>query len=68
VLADVFLPDATAETRAHFAQLQRGAASAQFAAELLEQCYEIRVDDLLDQVVAPPLVLHRRGDRAIPTG
>ena len=66
VLADVFLPDATAETRAHFAQLQRGAASAQFAAELLEQCYEIRVGDLLDQVVAPTLVLHRRDDRAIP--
>lgn len=66
VLADIFLPDATTETRAHFAQLQRGAASAQFAAELLEQCYEIRVDDLLDQVVAPTLVLHRRDDRAIP--
>jgi pimeloyl-ACP methyl ester carboxylesterase len=34
--------------------------------ELLAQCYEIRVDDLLDRVAAPTLVLHRRDDRAIP--
>jgi pimeloyl-ACP methyl ester carboxylesterase/DNA-binding CsgD family transcriptional regulator len=66
VLADIFLADASAETRAHFAQLQRGAAPAQLAAELLAQCYEIRIDDLLGRVVAPTLVLHRRGDRAIP--
>jgi DNA-binding CsgD family transcriptional regulator len=66
MLADIFLPDGTAEMRAHFARLQRESATAELAAELLAQCYELRVDDLLDQVAAPTLVLHRRADRAIP--
>jgi pimeloyl-ACP methyl ester carboxylesterase/DNA-binding CsgD family transcriptional regulator len=66
VLADVFLPDASAETRLRFAQLQRRSATAEVACELLVQCYELRVDDLLDRVAAPTLVLHRRDDRAIP--
>jgi pimeloyl-ACP methyl ester carboxylesterase len=66
VLADVFLPDASAEARAHFARLQRGSATAGLAAELLAQCYELEVEGLLDQVAAPTLVLHRRDDRAIP--
>lgn len=66
VLADVFLPDASAETKAHFARQQRHSTTAEFAAELLARCYEVRVDDLLDQVKAPTLVLHRRDDRAIP--
>ena len=66
VLADLFLPDGSAETKEHFVRLQRGAASAEVACELLAQCYETRVDDLLDSVAAPTLVLHRRDDRAIP--
>jgi pimeloyl-ACP methyl ester carboxylesterase/DNA-binding CsgD family transcriptional regulator len=66
VLADVFLPDGSAEVKAHFARLQRGSASAEVACQLLAQCYEIQVDDLLGRVVAPTLVLHRRDDRAIP--
>jgi DNA-binding CsgD family transcriptional regulator len=67
VLADVFLPEGGAETRAQFVRLQRAAASAELACELLAQCYETRVDDLLDRVAAPTLVLHRRDDRAIPS-
>jgi DNA-binding CsgD family transcriptional regulator len=47
-------------------RLQRGAAPAEVAAELLAQCYETRVEDLLEGVAAPTLVLHRRDDRAIP--
>ena len=66
VLADIFLPDGTAETKVRFAELQRQSTTAEVAAELLAQCYEIRVDDLLDRVAAPTLVLHRRDDRAIP--
>jgi pimeloyl-ACP methyl ester carboxylesterase/DNA-binding CsgD family transcriptional regulator len=66
VLADVFLPDGSAEMRAQFARLQRGSTSAEIAAQLLAQCYELRVADLLDRVATPTLVLHRRDDRAIP--
>jgi pimeloyl-ACP methyl ester carboxylesterase/DNA-binding CsgD family transcriptional regulator len=66
VLADIFMADATAEVKMDFARLQRGTATAEFACELLEQCYEACVEDQLDRVVTPTLVLHRRGDRAIP--
>jgi pimeloyl-ACP methyl ester carboxylesterase/DNA-binding CsgD family transcriptional regulator len=66
VLSDVFLPDASAEAKALFSRLQRDAASVDLACELLAQCYETRVDDLLEAVSVPTLVLHRRGDRAIP--
>ena len=66
VLSDVFLPDASAEAKAQFARLQRGAAPVDLACELLAQCYETRVDDLLESISVPTLVLHRRGDRAIP--
>ena len=66
VLADIFLPEGSAETKALFARLQREAASAQSAVEVLAQCYEIDVTDLLPRVAAPTLVLHRRDDRAIP--
>lgn len=66
VLADVFLPDGSAETKALFARLQREATSAQSAIDMLAQCYETTVTDRLADVVAPTLVMHRRGDRAIP--
>jgi pimeloyl-ACP methyl ester carboxylesterase/DNA-binding CsgD family transcriptional regulator len=66
VLADVFLPDGSAEVRAQFTRLQRGSTSAEVAADLLAHCYELRVADLLDRVATPTLVLHRRDDRAIP--
>src|SRR3954471_1963614 len=66
VLGGVFLPDGSAQTKDHFARLQREASSAEAAADLLAQCYEIDVTGLLAQVAAPTLVVHRRGDRAIP--
>ncbi|MET0488927.1 MAG: LuxR C-terminal-related transcriptional regulator, partial [Acidimicrobiales bacterium] len=66
VLADIFLPDGTAEAKVRFVELQRRSTTAEVASELLAQCYELRVDDLLDHVAAPTLVLHRRDDRAIP--
>jgi pimeloyl-ACP methyl ester carboxylesterase/DNA-binding CsgD family transcriptional regulator len=66
LLADIFLPEGSAESKALFARLQREAASAQSAVEVLAQCYEIDVADLLPQVTAPTLVMHRRDDRAIP--
>jgi pimeloyl-ACP methyl ester carboxylesterase/DNA-binding CsgD family transcriptional regulator len=68
VLADIFLPEAGAESKALFARLQREAATAESAVAVLAQCYEIDVTDLLPRVSAPTLVLHRREDRAIPFG
>jgi pimeloyl-ACP methyl ester carboxylesterase/DNA-binding CsgD family transcriptional regulator len=66
VLADVFLPDGSTEAKAHFARLQREAAPAESAVDLLAQCYDIDVTGLLPEVAAPTLVVHRRDDRAIP--
>jgi pimeloyl-ACP methyl ester carboxylesterase len=60
VLADIFLPDGSTTMKAQFAELQRGAASTEVACQLLAQCYDVRVDDLLDRIGAPTLVLHRR--------
>ncbi|MDH6679671.1 pimeloyl-ACP methyl ester carboxylesterase/DNA-binding CsgD family transcriptional regulator [Rhodococcus sp. LBL1] len=66
LLADIFLPDGSAATKAIFARLQRESASPSLAVDLLAQCYEVDVTDLLTKVTAPTLVVHRRGDRAIP--
>jgi pimeloyl-ACP methyl ester carboxylesterase/DNA-binding CsgD family transcriptional regulator len=66
VLADIFLPEGSAESKALFARLQREAASAESAIEVLGQCYGMDVTGLLPQVAAPTLVMHRREDRAIP--
>jgi pimeloyl-ACP methyl ester carboxylesterase/DNA-binding CsgD family transcriptional regulator len=66
VLADIFLPEASAESKALFARLQRDAAPAEVAVQVLAQCYRTDVGALLPQVAAPTLVLHRRDDRAIP--
>ena len=66
VLADIFLPDGNTAMKAQFAELQRGAASTEVACQLLAQCYEVRVDDLLEAISTPTLVLHREADRAIP--
>jgi DNA-binding CsgD family transcriptional regulator len=66
VLADIFLPEGSSQTKAAFARLQREAAPAGSAVETLAQCYATDVSALLPRVHAPTLVLHRRDDRAIP--
>lgn len=65
-LADVFMPGASAAERAAFAQFQRHAATPDEAADELALVYRLDARDVLGSVPAPTLVLHRRGDRAIP--
>jgi pimeloyl-ACP methyl ester carboxylesterase/DNA-binding CsgD family transcriptional regulator len=66
VLTDVFMPEASPAARRAFVEFQRRSASAELAARALECIYAFDVSDRLGQVQAPALVLHRRGDRAIP--
>jgi pimeloyl-ACP methyl ester carboxylesterase len=66
LLADVFLGDADREARDRFARLQREAADAETAATLLESVYRLDVRAELARLRVPTLVVHRRGDRAIP--
>ena len=66
LLADIFLGNAAGAEQERFARYQRAAASAETAARLLELIYRTDVRAELPLVKAPTLVVHRRGDRAIP--
>jgi pimeloyl-ACP methyl ester carboxylesterase/DNA-binding CsgD family transcriptional regulator len=66
LLADIFLGDSTSAERERFARSQRAASSPELAAALLQRSYgnDVRAD--LARVSVPALVVHRRGDRAVP--
>jgi pimeloyl-ACP methyl ester carboxylesterase/DNA-binding CsgD family transcriptional regulator len=66
VLADIFLGDTDSAAQERLARHQRAAASPETAAALLELIYHADVRAELARVRAPTLVVHRRGDRAIP--
>ena len=68
LLADVFAPDADAATRAAFIRYQRESAGAETACAMLEMAYDIDAVDLLPQIRAATLVVHRDRDRAAPIG
>jgi pimeloyl-ACP methyl ester carboxylesterase/DNA-binding CsgD family transcriptional regulator len=65
VLADLFLPGATAAERDEFARFERASASADVAARSLAAVYAFDVHAELPHVRAPTLVVHRRQDQAI---
>ncbi len=56
VLADVFLPGATARERDAFARYQRRSAPRELAAEYLRSVYALDATDRLDEVRCPTLV------------
>jgi pimeloyl-ACP methyl ester carboxylesterase/DNA-binding CsgD family transcriptional regulator len=66
LLTGLFAPDADPGTRRVLAQYQRAASPAETAVALLGLAYDLDVLPVLPQVLAPTLVLHRRGDRAAP--
>jgi pimeloyl-ACP methyl ester carboxylesterase/DNA-binding CsgD family transcriptional regulator len=66
LLADVFLGDTDSTEQERLARHQRAAASPDTAAALLGLIYRNDVRAELQRVRAPTLVVHRRGDRAIP--
>ena len=65
-LTDMFVPDSTAAQREEMAAGQRAAFDRETAAKLLEEIYAVDIEDQLAAVAAPTLVIHHRGDRAIP--
>jgi pimeloyl-ACP methyl ester carboxylesterase len=65
-LADMFLPGADVSTLKWVIRLQREAATAEMAAKLLDLTYDLDVTDLLPRLRVPTLVIHRKGDKAIP--
>ena len=66
VLADVFMPSATAAERDEFVSFQRDSAPAELAAQSLEATYTFNVEDSAGRIRSPTAVLHRKNDRAIP--
>ena len=66
LLADVFLPEATAAERDEFVRLQQACATKEGAAAALAAVYTMDVREHLAAITAPTLVVHRRADRAIP--
>ena len=65
-LADIFLPGGDVSVLKWFTRLQREAATAEMAAKLLDLTYNLNVTDLLPRLRVPTLVIHRKGDKAIP--
>lgn len=65
-MTSYFLPDATREEMGWFNDLQRISAPADNAAHLLRALGGFNVLDLLPGIAAPTLVLHCRGDVAVP--
>ena len=66
ILTSLLLPDATLEEMGWFNDLQRVSASAENAARLQLSTGAANVLDLLPRIAAPTLVLHCRGDVAMP--
>ena len=66
VFTSRFVPEATDEQLAWFNDLCLKTASGPNAAAIFRSRAEIDVIDLLPQVTAPTLVLHARGDAAVP--
>ena len=66
VLTDIFAPDAHAGAREEFGRYQRASSDAATARSLLALSYDLDVTDVLAQVRAPTLVVHRAQDRAAP--
>jgi pimeloyl-ACP methyl ester carboxylesterase len=61
-----FLPEGTPEQTQWFSELQRVSTSPQIAVRLRATAGNINVTDLAPRVRAPTLVLHARGDAAVP--
>jgi len=66
-LASLFIPGNDPVFRDNLAHFQREAATKEMAAALLASVFRFDVASLLGSVHAPTLVIHRRGDRAIPS-
>jgi serine/threonine protein kinase/pimeloyl-ACP methyl ester carboxylesterase len=62
----LYIPGGTPEQMSWFNEMQRISTSAENAERLFRALSELDVSDLLGQVRTPALVLHSRGDAAVP--
>ncbi|MBN1237910.1 MAG: alpha/beta fold hydrolase [Gammaproteobacteria bacterium] len=66
LFTSLFVPDATEEQRDWFNELQARSTQPDIAAKLFRAFWHLDVRERLSQVTQPTLVLHSRGDAAIP--
>lgn len=66
MLAGLFAPHASGDEIARLSSHKRRSADAEVAAAFLELDLDADQRDVLPLVTTPSLVLHRRGDRAVP--
>jgi pimeloyl-ACP methyl ester carboxylesterase/DNA-binding CsgD family transcriptional regulator len=66
MLAGLFIPHASGDEIAALSSHKRRCADSEVAAAFLELDLRSNQRDLLPHVTTPALVLHRRGDRAVP--
>ena len=62
----MFMPDSTGDAGRLFTEFQRASAPAENVVAMLEALVKFDVQDLAPLVRVPTLVIHRRGDTAIP--
>lgn len=68
MLSGLFLPHASGDEILRLTRMQRAAATAEAASIFLELDLGSDLRDVAPQVQTPALVVHRRGDRAVPIG
>jgi pimeloyl-ACP methyl ester carboxylesterase/DNA-binding CsgD family transcriptional regulator len=66
MFSSLYIPDGSLEQRRSFAEMMRLSTSAGVAGRLLREFLKIDVRALARQVRCPTLVLHPRGDGAVP--
>ncbi|HLZ27617.1 MAG TPA: alpha/beta fold hydrolase [Chloroflexota bacterium] len=66
VFTTLFVPDATAEQERWFDELQRLSTAPEMAVRIRRSRDEIDISDLAPRVRTPTLILHARGDAAVP--
>jgi DNA-binding SARP family transcriptional activator/pimeloyl-ACP methyl ester carboxylesterase len=66
ILADMIVPGIDAVTRSEFARFQRRTATSEVASGYVRELFEADASDALADIEQPCLVLHYRGDPAIP--
>ena len=65
-MSGMFAPGSTAEERKESGRYQREAAKSEEAAMMIEAIQRVDVRPLLPKIKAPTVVIHAKGDKAIP--
>ena len=66
MIANLLFPAGSAENREIWTNAAKDLATPEVAVELLQEMYAADVSDILSEIRQPSLVIHYRGDKAVP--